>query len=319
MKKLYSILSVAILLFALNNIYAQDPQFTQFYANPLYLNPALAGSNICPRVSLNFRDQWPALSGNYVTTSASIDKYAYKLHGGIGLIATNDRAGQGTLNTNTFSAIYAYQLKIKRNLTMNFGVQATYEQKYLDWSKLTFGDMIDDQKGFVYNTKEVPQTTKKEFADFDAGVVLFTKRFYAGIAADHLTQPDEGFITTSRLPVKLTANVGMVIPLKGDKGNVSISPNILYQQQGNFNQLDAGMYVNYGPVIGGLWYRSNDSFIALVGLHYGMFKFGYSYDITVSKLTNATAGSHELSITLMFKCKKPHTIHKPVSCPNFQF
>ena len=38
---------------------AQDATFSQFYANPTYLNPALAGSGICPRVSLNYRNQWP--------------------------------------------------------------------------------------------------------------------------------------------------------------------------------------------------------------------------------------------------------------------
>ena len=49
---------------------AQDPTFTQFYANPLYLNPAFAGSNGCPRFALNYRNEWPQLTGNYVTYSA---------------------------------------------------------------------------------------------------------------------------------------------------------------------------------------------------------------------------------------------------------
>ena len=52
---------------------AQDPQFTQFYANPLYLNPAFAGSSRCPRVNINYRNQWPALKETYITTSASYD------------------------------------------------------------------------------------------------------------------------------------------------------------------------------------------------------------------------------------------------------
>src|SRR4051812_14773105 len=79
---------------------AQDPEFTQFYANPLYLNPAFAGSTRCPRIALNYRNQWPALSGTYVTYSASYDQYVDALGGGIGLLVLNDKAGEGTLSTS---------------------------------------------------------------------------------------------------------------------------------------------------------------------------------------------------------------------------
>ena len=71
--------------------FSQDPQFTQFYANPIYLNPAFAGSNGCPRFNLNYRNEWPSLSGNYVTYSASYDQYFKNISGGIGVIATHDQ------------------------------------------------------------------------------------------------------------------------------------------------------------------------------------------------------------------------------------
>ncbi len=54
---------------------AQDPQFSQFYANPLYLNPAFAGGALAPRVMMNYRNQWPGLAANYVTTSFAVDHY----------------------------------------------------------------------------------------------------------------------------------------------------------------------------------------------------------------------------------------------------
>ena len=54
---------------------AQDVAFSQFYANQLYLNPALAGSARCPRVTLNYRNQWPGIPSTYVTYSASYDQY----------------------------------------------------------------------------------------------------------------------------------------------------------------------------------------------------------------------------------------------------
>ncbi|MFQ3327045.1 MAG: hypothetical protein ACI8YC_001686, partial [Salibacteraceae bacterium] len=56
--------------------YSQDPIYSQFYSNPLYLNPALAGVERCPRFVMNYRNQWPGISsggGNYVTYSASYD------------------------------------------------------------------------------------------------------------------------------------------------------------------------------------------------------------------------------------------------------
>ena len=63
----------------------QDPEFTQFYAAPVYLNPAFAGSARCPRVGFNYRNQWPALQKTYITYAASYDQHIDALSGGLGL------------------------------------------------------------------------------------------------------------------------------------------------------------------------------------------------------------------------------------------
>jgi hypothetical protein len=106
-----------------------------------------------------------------------------------------------------------------------------------------------------------------------------------------------------------------------------ISPNVLYQQQASFNQLNLGFYVIKSPLVGGLWYRGNfgkdsfissESFVALLGVQKGMFKFGYSYDVTISKLTNnATAGSHEISFGVQFECRPKKKRFRTISCPSF--
>lgn len=317
MKKLYSYLMLLLSLMTLSTAKAQDAEFTQFYANPLYLNPALAGSNICPRVCINYRNQWPAISGTYVTTSASVDRFVYGIKSGIGILVTSDQAGGGTLKTNNFSAIYSKQIRITREFAINAGFQGTYGEKSIDWSKLTFGDQIDDRRGFIHATKEMQGRSKKSFADFSAGLVGFSKRFFVGAAVHHLTQPDEGLIGNSKLPVKFTGHAGAVIPVGGKDSEASISPNVLYQQQQDFRQLNLGVYFTKGALVGGLWYRNQDSFIVLLGIQKGIFKAGYSYDVTVSKLTNATAGSHELSIGFNFFCKKPKPKYRPGVCPSF--
>lgn len=127
-KKIFYVLAI---MFVTNSsdLMAQDPNFTQFYANPLYLNPAFAGTARCPRICLNYRNEWPAISGTFVTYSASYDQHIDGISGGLGLLVTNDVAGLGTLNTTNVSAIYSYQLSITREFSMKLGFQATYAQK----------------------------------------------------------------------------------------------------------------------------------------------------------------------------------------------
>ncbi|MBP9160901.1 MAG: type IX secretion system membrane protein PorP/SprF [Flavobacteriales bacterium] len=313
---------LALGLFGALTTFAQDPQFTQFYANPLYLNPAFAGTARCPRVSLNYRNQWPALSGTFVTTSASYDQDVRGIMGGLGLLVTSDQAGKGTLNTTTVSGIYSYTQAISRKFSLKAGFQATYFQKSLDWNKLTFGDQIDPRRGFIYTTNDVPRGGSIGNADFSAGLLGYTDIFFVGFAANHLTEPNESLIVgQSKMPMKLTAHAGAAIPLgvRGKYGEpkTRLSPNILYQQQADFRQLNLGLYVDHGPIIAGVWYRSKDAFIALIGFHTERFKFGYSYDVTTSKLTTATAGSHEVSLTMQFDCKKKRRRVRTVPCPTF--
>jgi len=301
---------------------AQDPQFTQFYANPLYLNPAFAGTARCPRVVMNYRNQWPALTGTFVTTSASYDQHVDGLNGGLGLLVTHDQAGKGTLNTTAVSGIYSYQQAISRKFSVKVGFQATYFQKSLDWSKLTFGDQIDPRRGFIYNTNDVPRGGQVGNADFSAGVLGYSDVFFVGFAAHHITQPNESLIVgESKLPMKLTGHAGAAIPIgmKGKYGDARtrISPNVLYQQQAAFRQLNLGLYVDHGPITAGVWYRTRDAFIALIGFQTEKFKFGYSYDVTTSKLTTSTAGSHEISMQFQFTCKAKKRRFRVVACPTF--
>ncbi|MBN4049698.1 PorP/SprF family type IX secretion system membrane protein [Bacteroidales bacterium AH-315-N07] len=203
------------LLFCLvfgTTVIAQDPEFTQFYASPLYLNPALAGATVCPRVVLNYRNQWPNLSGQFVTYSASYDQFARSLKGGIGFLLLTDRAGEGTITNTQLSAVYAYQLDITRKFSIKGGVQATFVQKRVDWTKLKFGDQIDPRYGWVYETKEIPQAEMVFYPDFSAGFLAYSPNFYGGVAVNHLHEPNETFYSKStnksHLPRKYTVHAG---------------------------------------------------------------------------------------------------------------
>ncbi len=299
---------------------AQDPQFSQFYANPLYLNPAFAGSARCARFNLNYRNQWPAISGNFQTYSVSYDQHLYPIQGGIGAQVYVDYAGDGTLRTVYAGAMYAYQLNVTRKFTMRFGLQAAYGQRNIDWSRLTFGDQIDARYGFIYNTQEVQGSEVSRFFDVNAGVVAYSENFYGGVAVSHLTRPNEGFLGRARLPIKVTVHAGALFQLNKRSRYVSpatISPNILFQMQQNFRQLNIGLYATKGVFVGGLWYRNLDSFILLGGIQYKKFRIGYSYDFTISRLTNATGGAHEVSLGFQIPCRPPLKKFRTVKCPSF--
>ncbi|MDX1653555.1 MAG: PorP/SprF family type IX secretion system membrane protein, partial [Brumimicrobium sp.] len=269
MKKLLFIFSLIFMM----DSHAQDPQFSQFYANPIYLNPAFAGSHGCPRFALNYRNQWPALSGTFVTYSASYDQYFKNISGGFGVIATHDQQGKGTINHSTLSLIYNYHLKVNRKFTMMFAGKATWNQKFLDWDKLTFGDMIDPRRGFIYATGDVPRGGSRGFFDASAGMVGYTKNFFFGVAGHHLNMPNESMIIgDSPMPIRLNAHMGAKIPLgqKSQYSNeTSIMPNVIYQYQQGFMELMLGTYIQYGAFTVGAWFRSRDAFILSIGVNTG--------------------------------------------------
>ena len=63
----------------------------------MYLNPAMTGSDRCPRFVMNYRNQWPGLqNGQFVTYSASYDQHVDAVAGGLGVMVMTDREGDGT-------------------------------------------------------------------------------------------------------------------------------------------------------------------------------------------------------------------------------
>ena len=271
---------------------------------------------------MNYRNEWPNISGKFITTAAAYDQRVDALRGGIGLMFVNDNAAS-TLSTTRASLVYSYHLKVTRKFNLNFGIEGSYYQKAVDWDKLTFGDMIDPRRGFVYQTSQIRKDEPVNNIDFSAGVVGYTENFYFGFAAHHLTSPDESLIDNveSPLPMKLTGHAGAIIPLKGgslytDKDQ-SISPNILFVQQGSFTQINVGMYVKKGVLVGGVWYRNRDAFILTFGIESDLINVGYSYDLTMSQLSVISGGSHEISLGINFSCKPKKKQFRTISCPSF--
>ncbi|HEX4887885.1 MAG TPA: PorP/SprF family type IX secretion system membrane protein, partial [Luteibaculaceae bacterium] len=242
--------------------------------------------------------------------------------GGVGLQVLNDRAGEGTLTLTRVTAQYAYQINLSRSFAIRAGAEVGYFERKLDWSKLTFGDQIDDRRGFIYSTQDNPRGGRASGVDFAGGLMGYSEKVYMGVAFHHLTEPNESLIIgASKLPIKFTAHAGAKLKLRdskyGSAGSSFISPNIMYQQQADFKQLFFGLYGTKGPIVGGIWYRNKDAFVILAGIQAGVTRFGYSYDVTVSRLTTKSQGSHEVSLTFQFDCRPSKRKFRTISCPSF--
>jgi len=292
---------------------AQDPLFSQFYAMPLQINPAFAGSASAPRVGAAYRHQWPGFSNAYRTYAVYYEQGIEQLNSGIGFNIEGDNAGDGIWRSTRLSALYSYSLNINDVVAVKIGVEVGAHQTSLDWQRLVFPDQLDPAGGIVNNTGEIqPDQTTRTRLDLGAGMLLVSEKFWVGGGLKHLNTPDESFLlvnnnVTSGLPLRMTLHAGTeIIVKKGNKRREAafVSPNVLFASQGPYKQLNLGAYASGGPVFGGLWYRHSfqnaDAVIVLAGWKQGMFKIGLSYDITVSGLAGTAGGAYELTFGVLF-------------------
>lgn len=317
---------ILALLLSVGELWAQDPQFSQYYANPIYTNPAFAGGSYVGRAVLNYRSQWPSISGTFRTFSASYDEHYDAINGGIGFIATADEAGVGTLQTYSFSGMYAYQISLTKDITMRLGIEGGVFQKTIDFGKLTFADQIRKQQGIYKATDEEPLNNVIFYPNFSAGGVVYSNNFYGGFAIHNLTTPNQGFYksSASKIPMRYTAHGGLVLPVKPHRDPKKASylyPNVLYMQQGSTRQLNLGLYYNEGPLVFGSYFRQTkenpDAFIFLLGIRTPKLKIGFSYDATISQARPGARQSYEVSLSFELKKKVRSKKVRSIRCPEF--
>jgi len=334
MKKLLVLL--IILLYALAmGLKAQDPQFSQFYSNPLYLAPSFAGMSGQTRVNLNYRLQWPEMPGAYHTYTVSVDHAINSFNSGIGLILLKDKAGSGNLSLTNLALQYAYYVKLSESWHIVPGLYISYNERSIDYQKLVWRDQISAQGTSSLTGEALPL---EKVIDLDAGtsVMAFSDRFWVGASVDHLLRPNQSFYIVENsaknygfIPVKYSIFGGTKIINKGKlfrPYDTSLQLAFLLKKQDKYKQFDMGMYWLRKPLVLGFWYRgipiikpfpNQDSFSILVGYKDEFLSIGYSYDFTISRLVGATGGAHEISLTYSFKAKVPTKKMRVVPCPDF--
>jgi type IX secretion system PorP/SprF family membrane protein len=313
---------------------AQDPQFSQFYASPLYLSPAFAGSTDGSRLVMNYRDQWPQIPGKFVTYAFSFDHYFPKITTGVGLLFLRDQAGTGRLSRTHVGIQYAFAIPINRKWQIRPGIHFSRVFQSLDFSRLVFGDQLSS--GNSSTSVEIPPMEKVSYFDACASVMGYSEKKWIGVTVNHLLRPNESFSTDNEsiVPIKVTIFGGIKVKMDKTKKRLLNEENVtfsaLYESQGKYDQLDLGVYYVKSPLLIGLWYRgiplfkaykkgypNNDAIVLLAGLKIKNFTIGYSYDVTISWLRASTSGAHELSISMKVNQAPRKKKSTEIPCPEF--
>ena len=307
-------------------IFAQDPQFSQFYSNPLYLAPSFAGAAGGSRICANFRDQWASLPATFITYSMSYDHYFSNFNSGIGFLGYRDAAGSGQLGTLSLGVQYSYNFNIFKTIYVRPGLHFSYREHGLAWDKLSFiNEVMGEQADNNGQPRPIPKTRDVDLA---LSALLYTKRLWGGATVDHILKPNVSlYADQSRVPVKVSVFGGVELVRKSrllKPVEETMTLAFLLKTQGPFTQLDIGVYWHKNPLVLGMWYRGlppfnsqrGDAFILLVGYKTKNFNIGYSYDVTISNLIGQAIGSHEVSMSFKFAIPR-RTKKGEVPCPEF--
>jgi type IX secretion system PorP/SprF family membrane protein len=306
MKKIIALFVFVISTWTING---QDAHFSQFNNSKINTNPAFTGTDSTLVIASNMRLQWPSMNAPYRSVYFSADKYIRAMRTGLGINYLYDYQMQGAYTKTRIDFNYAPHFELfDHRLALVPCLQMSYFQNKLDYSKLTFGDQIDERRGFVYDTHDVPGQRVKSNIDISAGLLMYAQFFYAGVAVHHLTQPDEGMIGPSKLPMKITLQGGINLRFRNDwNQRYYITPSILYMKQQDFTMLMPGVMAKYKFISGGISYRNKDAFIATIAFQNKFLRVGYSYDYTISKLTNKiTGGAHEIGLSYYLNFKRKY-------------
>lgn len=332
-------------------IHAQDPRFSQYYASPWNLNPAMTGVFTGKwRVTANYRDQWGSILGNnpFRTYAVAADA-RFNVGGGddyaaFGIGAMHDEAGvaQYAQNKAQLGAGFIKQLSGGRYQADHFlsvGAQLGFGQNSVDWSRLWFTRQFDDinerPDDNLSNGEPSMNANSGVYLDFNAGLlwyVLFDENgfFYAGGAMHHLNAPNISLTENGNetLYSRWSGHVGGQLPVTD---YFSLLPSAQVMKQGPAFETDFGLNLRYSnndynelALRAGAWARLGNKLdkgiqadaITVVGmLELERWMLGLSYDITVSSLSGAnnSRGAFEVSLTYFH----PEFRRGRVVCPRF--
>jgi len=269
----------------------QEYSFTNYFEMNSFFNPAATGTERTQNIMGIFRKQWVGFNGTPVGGGILYENQLSDYNMGIGGFVFSDKVGE-TIMTNVV-ANYSYSLKLDRDHSLAFGIDAGVDIFTTDYDRLTYWDddaMFDQQQATV----TVPRA--------GVGAHFYTDEYYVGISVPRLLNYNNSSalsISSENYP-SIVSNYyftsGYKFPVGSD---FEMQVNLLGKYTHKVvPQGDLNFMTTYREIIGlGIGYKSIGFFSTY--LHYSyddVVTIGYAFDISLTHISNYSSGSHELMV-----------------------
>lgn len=328
------------MMFCLRTLMAQDYNFSQFWENRTYYNPAFAGINEGELNSvLTYRKLWPKFDGNFSTIFFSSDLKTYNNYG-VGLYFVSSDEGGGFIKSMTAGLSYSWRgyFNKEKGTYFQLGIRGSYNSEKLNFNKYIFSGQLDPIYGNIYQQPDLSAIKQKQnFWDFSFGAMAFIPwernytefmQNYVGFSLSHFTRPKNNFLEGKpKIPMKFSLQWnGFIRTSKyslDKKSWMYVCPGLLFENIGDkllssssFNNVLVGADLVTDPIFGGVWYssqllnNSDQNYKAMIfklGLKLNsdnkriQYRIAYTYDMSMGNLVKTTEGSHEISINVVYR------------------
>jgi len=311
-------LFLSIYLSSFYQLLSQDMNFSDPYSNKMIFSPAYSGISNCSEINLTYNKKY--ISDYY---SVSYSTYFNKYKSGIGINVHNGSQGKGSINNFNIDLIYSYKITINRKKIINTAIQATYFQQNINTEELIFNNQINPiTEEITTNNSELYFNTYKDI-NFSVATAYFSTKYRTGIIIKHI---DKFFLksNTEIITPLIRMHFGRIFNIKNTQKSkkISITPEIIYEFQNNFNDISYGFQIVSNIFLTRLFIKHNIEFntispVITAGIYLKSIRLSYSYNLSFNKYISYPNSSNQISMQYKFNCAKKRNSKKTIFCPNF--
>jgi type IX secretion system PorP/SprF family membrane protein len=294
MKSVKIIVATAFGMFLAFQVEAQqDPQFTQYFDNALFVNPAYAGSTGMLTATTIHREQWVGFEGRPSSTTISLHSPLTYESVGVGITAVRDVIGP--LNQTMFYGDFSYSLRLTEKSKLAFGLKAG-----LNLINSSISTLQTTQTG----DQNLIDVRSRINPNFGFGIYYHTPKFFAGLSTPKLIEQSLDGTASNKEKRHYFGIVGAVFPVNsrwkirptsqvkatiGAPISIDLSVTGIYQDKiwfGSMYRLNAafGVFAQYqiSPSFR-IGLASDFSTTQIRKYNYGTYEFLLSYDFKFNK------------------------------------